>query len=257
MKYSNEYIEKLLGKFLEGQTTEAEEQILSDFFSNVQDIPAKWESHRLLFQSFKTDAYGFCEEDIDDMLVSKSDRRTVVLRLITWVSAACVAVAIVLLACFASNNDNGLQPTTKMVSKNEIVKRDSVDSITPEKHSPQTLLANENSHAESDAIHRNKKNRNLLAKSSGQQNKKHQDEKETKSVKAKSQTTNEISTIELIEAINVLDDVSSNDISVSVSSHKNGFIINTHSTNGPTNSYILRKCADGSSLEMKTRIINL
>lgn len=256
MKYSNEYIEKLLGKFLEGQTTEAEEQILSDFFSNVQDIPAKWENHRLLFQSFKTDAYDFCEEDIDDMFAIKPARRAVMFRLLPWVSVACVAAAIVLWFCFISS-DNGYKSTNKMISENEIVKRDSVIRIPQETPSPQKLTASENSQTESGGIQSNKKNLNLLAKSCVQRTKKQRKDKKTKSVKDESQATNEISTIELIEAINILDDVSSNDISVSVSSHKNGFIINTHSTNGPTNSYLLHKCTDGSSLEMKTRIINL
>lgn len=256
MKYSNEYIEKLLGKFLEGQTTEAEEQILSDFFSNVQDIPTKWENFRLLFQSYKTDAYDFSEEDIDDMFAIKPARRAVVFRILPWLSVACIAAAIVLWFCFISNN-NGLKSTNKMISDIEIVKKDSVDNIPREKPYPQTLTASENSQTEYDAIQSNKKNLNLLAKSCVQRTKKQRKDKKTKSVKDESQATNEISTIELIEAINVLDDVTSNEISVSITSHKNGFIINTHSTNGPTNSYLLRKCTDGSSLEMKTRIINL
>ena len=37
MKYEMEYIEGLLEKFLEGLTTEEEEQMLQDFFCTAED----------------------------------------------------------------------------------------------------------------------------------------------------------------------------------------------------------------------------
>ena len=40
MKYSREYIERLLGKFVDGLTTELEEQQLAEYFDTADDIPA-------------------------------------------------------------------------------------------------------------------------------------------------------------------------------------------------------------------------
>ena len=37
----NEHIASLLEKFLEGQSTEAEEQTLSEYFNSADDVPAE------------------------------------------------------------------------------------------------------------------------------------------------------------------------------------------------------------------------
>lgn len=70
MKYSREYIERLLGKFVDGLTTELEEQRLAEYFDTADDIPAEWQVYKEMFRSFKTDDYNFSNAELDAMLIS-------------------------------------------------------------------------------------------------------------------------------------------------------------------------------------------
>ena len=70
MKYSREYIEKLLGKFVDGLTTELEEQQLAEYFDTADDIPAEWQVYKEMFRSFKTDNYNFSNAELAAMLTS-------------------------------------------------------------------------------------------------------------------------------------------------------------------------------------------
>lgn len=70
MKYSREYIERLLGKFVDGLTTELEEQRLAEYFDTTDDIPAEWQVYKDMFRSFKTDDYNFSNAELDAMLTS-------------------------------------------------------------------------------------------------------------------------------------------------------------------------------------------
>lgn len=69
---------------------------------------------------------------------------------------------------------------------------------------------------------------------------------------AKAQT--EISTSELLEAINILSDVGGDDMTITASSCNDGFIIKTSTSNEPPNSYMLRRCSDGTSIEIKSQL---
>lgn len=70
MKYSREYIERLLGKFVDGLTTELEEQQLAEYFDTADDIPTEWQVYKEMFRSFKTDNYNFSNAELDAMLTS-------------------------------------------------------------------------------------------------------------------------------------------------------------------------------------------
>lgn len=70
MKYSREYIERLLGKFVDGLTTELEEQQLAEYFDTADDIPTEWQVYKEMFRSFKTDNYNFSNVELDAMLTS-------------------------------------------------------------------------------------------------------------------------------------------------------------------------------------------
>lgn len=70
MKYSREYIERLLGKFVDGLTTELEEQQLAEYFDTADDIPTEWQVYKEMFRSFKTDDYNFSNAELDAMLTS-------------------------------------------------------------------------------------------------------------------------------------------------------------------------------------------
>lgn len=97
MKQTKAYIEELLGKFLEGQTTEGEEQTLTEYFCESHDIPAEWLEYQTLFKSFKTEAYDFSEEETDVLLGTRQRKGTGSARIWSLVSAVCAAAAIMLL----------------------------------------------------------------------------------------------------------------------------------------------------------------
>lgn len=90
-----EYIEGLLEKFLEGLTTEEEEQMLQDFFCTAEDIPASWQMYKDLFLSFETDAYEFNEGEIDAILTPVVIEKTRDVHLWKWAVAACAVFAVI------------------------------------------------------------------------------------------------------------------------------------------------------------------
>lgn len=107
MKYSREYIERLLGKFVDGLTTELEEQQLAEYFDTADDIPAEWQVYKEMFRSFKTDDYNFSNAELDAMLTSNVAVETSAAQIMPkhtshvwrWMSvAACAAVVVAFVA---------------------------------------------------------------------------------------------------------------------------------------------------------------
>lgn len=97
MKQTRAYIEELLGKFLEGQTTEEEELALSEYFSESHDIPAEWQEYQALFGSFKTGAYDFSEEETDALLGTAQRQQARGARMWALAASICAAAAMMLL----------------------------------------------------------------------------------------------------------------------------------------------------------------
>ncbi len=60
-------IQELLGRFMNGQTSEAEEVRLVRYFRTATDMPGEWQAYRELFASFDTDLYAFSEQELDAM----------------------------------------------------------------------------------------------------------------------------------------------------------------------------------------------
>lgn len=107
MKYSREYIERLLGKFVDGLTTELEEQQLAEYFDIADDIPAEWQVYKDMFSSFKTDDYNFSNAELDAMLApdnavepnAGNTQPKPTLHIWRWMSvAACAAVVVAFVA---------------------------------------------------------------------------------------------------------------------------------------------------------------
>lgn len=48
-----EYIQKLLDRYMSGETTKEDERLLSDYFSSHRDIPAEWRDYSILFRGIK------------------------------------------------------------------------------------------------------------------------------------------------------------------------------------------------------------
>ena len=52
MKDSKEHIMKLLHRFMAGETTEQEEQVLAEYFANTRNVPKEFLEYKMLFDSF-------------------------------------------------------------------------------------------------------------------------------------------------------------------------------------------------------------
>lgn len=93
LKYNEDNIKKLLLHFTEGQTTEAEEEVLKDYFTHSEHIPEEWEAYKDLFSSFDTDAYDFTQEEVDAMFVAKPAKKRAIW---SWLSIVGIAACLLL-----------------------------------------------------------------------------------------------------------------------------------------------------------------
>lgn len=94
LKYNEDNIKKLLLRFTEGQTTEAEEEVLKDYFTHSEHIPEEWEAYKDLFSSFDTDAYDFTQEEVDAMFMTEPAKKRAIW---PWLSIAGIAVCLLLI----------------------------------------------------------------------------------------------------------------------------------------------------------------
>lgn len=136
MKYSREYIERLLSKFVDGLTTELEEQRLAEYFDTADDIPAEWQVYKEMFSSFKTDDYNFSNAELDAMLTSDIAVEPSAAQIMQkntshvwrWMSvAACAAVVVAFVAIrpWAAFTDN-TSAVDKMVAVEKPKKADGI-----------------------------------------------------------------------------------------------------------------------------------
>jgi hypothetical protein len=93
LKYNEDNIKELLLRFTEGQTTEAEEEVLKDYFIHSKHIPEKWDAYKDLFSSFDTDAYDFTQEEVDAMFVAEPAKKRAIW---PWIAAACAIGALIM-----------------------------------------------------------------------------------------------------------------------------------------------------------------
>lgn len=107
MRHEKENINELIERFVNGQTTEDEELTLSEFFCNGGDIPKEWKAYRLLFMSFKTDAYDFSEDELEAMLSPSPAIRMNMRRRWRWVSIACVSAILLAIAYIGTTHIHG------------------------------------------------------------------------------------------------------------------------------------------------------
>lgn len=238
----NEYIASLLEKFLEGQSTEAEEQTLSEYFDSADDVPAEWVAYQELFRSFTTDAYDFSNEEIDAMLAPTPSKKGIVVSWLRWSAVACAIIA-VLAGTWLYYKDIAPSPTISqkpVITQNEVKKvaekseDDKKDTMREQIESP-TLLA----HKEQQPAMKYRKKAKRIA------------EKEVKA-----STSDEVSTTELLETVNVLTTMDAEYASITAKPHKNGFLVNVMCTDGEASSFLLQRSSDGTSLKLTTQLIN-
>lgn len=223
MIQTKENIGKLLERFVQGLTTESEEQLLSDYFSTAEAIPKEWMVYKELFDSFSTDVYDFSEDEKDAMLARVPRKKAKSARLWIWAAAACaVAVMVIAIPMMRNSGEMARKPVAEVRRQTE-VKRvvETTPDVPTQTAEPRAETAPK------------------PAKPAGRPQ-----EKETE----------RISTPELLEAVALLADVVPDDIVIS--SQDDEFKVSTVSDNGSSNSYMLRRGSGESSIELISQSIN-
>lgn len=131
LKYNEDNIKELLLRFTEGQTTEAEEEVLKDYFSHSEHIPEEWEAYKELFSSFDTDAYDFTQEEVDAMFMTEPAKKRAIW---PWLSIAGIAACLLLVFALypRKSSDTLVADNNKIETKNIPVVQEKV-TIAEEK----------------------------------------------------------------------------------------------------------------------------
>lgn len=223
MIQTKENIGRLLERFVQGLTTESEEQLLSDYFCTAEAIPEEWMVYKELFDSFSTDVYDFSEDEKDAMLAWVPRKKAKSATLWIWAVAACAVAVMVIAIPMMRNSGEMAQKPVAEVRRQAEVKRvvETTPDVPPQKVEPRAETAPK------------------PAKPAG---------------RAQEKQTERISTPELLEAVALLADVVSDDIVIS--SQDDEFKVSTVSDNGSSNSYMLRRGSGESSIELISQSIN-
>lgn len=223
MIQTKENIGKLLERFVQGLTTESEEQLLSDYFSTAEAIPEEWMVYKELFDSFSTDVYDFSEDEKDAMLAQVPRKKAKSATLWIWAAAACaVAVMVIAIPMMRNSGEMARKPVAEVRRQAEVRR---VVETTPD-------VPTQTAEPRAESAPK-------PAKPAGRPQEKQ---------------TERISTPELLEAVALLADVVPDDIVIS--SQDDEFKVSTVSDNGSSNSYMLRRGSGESSIELISQSIN-
>ena len=123
-RYTKEYVEKLLDKFMNGTSTLEEEDILAQYFQH-QEVPREWEEYRLLFQEI--DAMKPVQAEIVE--INSENRRK---RWMGWGVAAAVVAGIL----YFSVPSKQIEPTAPLTAKVDTT----ATVAQPENHSSEVKI---------------------------------------------------------------------------------------------------------------------
>ena len=130
-RYTKEYIEKLLDKFMDGTSTLDEEDILAQYFRH-QEVPREWEEYRLLFQEI--DAMKPVQAEIVE--INPENRRK---RWMGWGVAAAVVAGILYFAVPSKQIEPSAPLTAKVDTVTTVVQPEipisetKTDTVSPQK----------------------------------------------------------------------------------------------------------------------------
>ena len=129
-RYTKEYVEKLLDKFMDGTSTLDEEDILVQYFRH-QEVSREWEEYRLLFQEI--DAMKPVQTEIVE--INPENRRK---RWMGWGVAAAVVAGILYFAVPSKQIEPTAPLTAKVdtttVAQPEIpISETKTDTVSPQK----------------------------------------------------------------------------------------------------------------------------
>lgn len=159
MTYNKEYIEQLLRRFMDGETTEQEEQFLAEYFSKSDSIPEEWEAYREMFESFSTDAYDFTEEELSKFVKEETPKfRTI--RLWHWLAAACVAALMIVFLVPTKEENNQVAEVEDIVPEKDVLVSVKTNPISqPQKEQKQIAQAAQKKASTPQSEHHNPKSK--------------------------------------------------------------------------------------------------
>ncbi|MBO4592745.1 MAG: hypothetical protein J5678_00930 [Bacteroidaceae bacterium] len=153
-------ISQLIERFLNAQTTEAEEQQLAEYFSSADNVPQEWQPIQELFRSFQTDAYDLTDAELTALTAEPAaPKRKPVVMYWLYAAAACAAILFIIGSALLYNNvqeeklaGNGKvpvinqRPTPKVIdhkiasiTDNESKSPQSLKALRPQKHKAATV----------------------------------------------------------------------------------------------------------------------
>ena len=137
-RYTKEYIEKMLDKYMDGTSTLEEEDILAQYFQH-QEVPREWEDYRLLFQeidAMKPLLPEIAEAEPKIIEIDRENRRK---RWMGWGVAAAVVAGILYFAIPPKQIELTAPLTAKVDTVTTVVQPEirtsetKTDTISPQK----------------------------------------------------------------------------------------------------------------------------
>ena len=255
--------QELVGRYLNAETTLEEERLLADFLG-APDIILSTEEEKvlLLLQSSNliesADISSEKADEFDRLMQSGRSSRKGKSVAIRWIISAAAAVIIAVL----------LLPTlhvSRTKEKPEIAM--TTPAETDVKSAQATKIENSNIPAKDKApiavtrrahegTQETKRALTLFAKKKVQPHECGENSMERQN-RTETQEAQGISTSELLETIQILSVMETNDIIITASSKNDGFIIKTTNSNEPSGTYMLKRSSDNTSIEIKPLYINI
>ncbi|MBO4814806.1 MAG: hypothetical protein J5523_07595 [Muribaculaceae bacterium] len=246
----------LLFEMLEHPEQYSEEQwheILAD--DECRELYAMMAKTKGAFAAENADA-----EVTDDMIESEWQRlssahhkKAEIVPLWRKIAAAAVISAILLLPTLnisrtKENSEIAITTPVKTDVKSEQATKVVNANITAEDKVPTADIA---THKVFDTKQKTKRAPALLAQKKVPQHKCGENIQE-KQKRIETPEIKDISTSELLETIHILSVMETNDIIITASSKNDGFILKTTNSNGPSETYMLKRSSDSTSIEIKS-----
>ena len=255
--------QNLIRRYLNAETTLEEESLLADFISNTDMLLTAEEKDVLLLQQssiligrphISTD-----KADEFDRLTQKNRNKRSFNVALRWIATAAAAVlcAVMLLPSLQKDKAEEQSKLAKVISTDTDMTsvREHNDINTAEIIDKKALITDKASQEVHKKVQKPTEEPVIFAKTNASAH--NRKTIEQKDILLETSNVQDISTSELLETIQILSSVESNDNIITASSCNEGFIINTSTPNGPPRTYMLKLCSDGTSIELKSQAINL
>lgn len=255
--------QNLIRRYLNAETTLEEESLLADFLNNTDMLLTAEEKDVLLLQqsSILIGRLDISTDKADefDRLIQKNHNKRSFIVAIRWIATVAAAVICAVMLLPSLQTDKAVEhPKVAKVIPTET----DIMSVREHKDKDTTEIINKKAFITDKAIQEVRKTAQkptedpaIFAKANASVH--NLKTTEQKDVLLETSNVQDISTSELLETIQVLSSVESNDNIITASSCDEGFIIKISKSNGSSSSYLLRRCYDGTSIELKSQAINL